>query len=133
MSQSIEELALRYHQAWVTLDPNVIVAMHSEDSVFHMHGAAEPAVGRHAIGVLIAEFLRLVPDVHFDMKRFYTGSDHIAFEYDMSGTFEGTRFVTDGADMIAATDGLVTRKDTYLDALSLIEQIGPLPQIGVPA
>ena len=47
MSQSIEELALRYHQAWVTLDPNVIVAMHSEDSVFHMHGAAEPAVGRH--------------------------------------------------------------------------------------
>ena len=33
----------------------------------------------------------LFPDVHFDMKRFYTGSDHIAFEYDMSGTFEGTR------------------------------------------
>jgi ketosteroid isomerase-like protein len=133
MSQSIDELAVKYHQAWVELDPNVIVAMHSEDSVFHMHGAAEPAVGRPAIRDLIAAFLGLVPDVHFEMKRLYTGPDHIALEYDMSGTFAGTRFVIDGADVIAAADGLVIRKDTYLDAVSLVEQIGPLPPIGVSA
>jgi ketosteroid isomerase-like protein len=133
MSQRIDELAVSYHQAWVGLDPNVIVALHSEDSVFHMHGAAEPAVGRAAIRDLISAFLRLVPDVHFEMKRFYAGSDHITFEYDMSGTFEGTRFVIDGADVIATTDGLVTRKDTYIDAVALIEQIGPLPQIGISA
>jgi ketosteroid isomerase-like protein len=133
VSQSIEELAGSYHQAWVERDPDAIVALHTEDSVFHMHGAADPAVGRPAIRAFIAAFLILVPDVLFDMKRLYAGSDHLAFEYDMSGTYEGTRFVIDGADVIAVTDGLVARKDTYFDAIALIGQIGPLPQIGVPA
>jgi ketosteroid isomerase-like protein len=129
---TIEELAGQYHQAWVDLNPDTIVALHSDDSVFHMHGAAEPATGRSSIRGLIAAFLRLVPDLKFEVKRLYVGADHIALEYDMSGTYEGSPFVCDGADVIAVADGLVARKDTYLDYLSLIDQIGAMPQI-VPA
>jgi ketosteroid isomerase-like protein len=131
MTDDVGGLAIKYHEAWVSLDPDVIAALHSEDSVFHMHGVSEPVVGPAAIAEYITSFLRLVPDVHFEMKRFYTGPDHIAFEYDMSGTYSGTRFVTDGADVIAVANGLVTRKDTYFDAIALMAQIGPLPQIGV--
>lgn len=131
MNDDVAELAIKYHEAWVELDPNKIAALHSGDSVFHMHGVSEPVVGPVAIIEYITMFLALVPDVHFEMKRFHTGPDHIAFEYDMSGTYVGTRFVTDGADIIAVADGLVTRKDTYFDAVSLIAQIGPLPQIGI--
>ena len=129
MSLTTEELALAYHQAWVDLDPDTIVALHSEDSVFHMHGGAEPAAGRSAIRGLIAAFLRLVPDLKFEPKRLYVGADHIALEYDMSGTYSGSHFVCEGADVIAVAGGLVSRKDTYLDYVNLIDQVGAMPQI----
>jgi ketosteroid isomerase-like protein len=72
-----------------------------------------------------------VPDIAFEPKRLYSGEDHIVFEYDMSGTFDGSPFVCDGVDVIAVADGLVTRKETYVDAIKLTEQVGTLPEIGV--
>jgi ketosteroid isomerase-like protein len=129
MSLSIEDLAGQYHQGWVERDPNVIAALHTEDSTFHLHGLTEAATGRGPVRDLIGSLLRLVPDLRFDAKRFYVGADHIVFEYDMSGTSDGTHFVCDGVDVIAVTDGLVARKDTYLDLVSLIDQVGVLPKI----
>ena len=130
MSLTVEELAMTYHGAWVERDPDKIIALHSEDSVFHMHGAAEPATGKAAVRELIVALLQLVPDIAYEPKRLYSGDDHIVFEYDMSGTFDGSPFVCDGVDVIAVADGLVTRKETYVDAVKLIEQVGTLPQIG---
>jgi ketosteroid isomerase-like protein len=131
MGLTVEELAMTYHGAWVERDPDSIIALHSEDTVFHMHGAAEPANGKAAVRELIVALLRLVPDIAFAPKRLYSGDDHIVFEYDMSGTFDGTAFVCDGVDIIAVADGLVTRKETYVDAVKLMAQVGSLPHIGV--
>ena len=131
MSLTVEELAMAYHGAWVELDPDAIVALHSADSVFHMHGAAAPATGTAAIREMIVALLELVPDLEFEPKRIYSGDDHIVFEYDMSGNFDGSPFVCDGVDVIAIAEGLVTRKDTYLDFIRLTEQIGDMPAIGV--
>jgi ketosteroid isomerase-like protein len=127
MTVSTEELAMAYHGGWAALDPSAIAAMHSEDSVFHMHGAAEPVTGPAAIQSFIEWLIGLVPDLHFEIKRLYVGADHIALEYDMSGTYGQTHFQCDGADVIAVADGLVTRKDTYLDLTALTEQVGSLP------
>ena len=129
MSLSIEDLAGQYHQGWVDRDPDVIAALHTEDSTFHMHGVADPALGRGPVRDLVASLLTLVPDLHFEAKRVYLGADHIVFEYDMSGTTGGTSFMCDGADVIAVTDGLVARKDTYLDLVALVDQIGALPEM----
>jgi ketosteroid isomerase-like protein len=130
MSLTVEELAMSYHGAWVELDPDAIIALHSEDSVFHMHGAAEAATGKDSVRELVVALLKLVPDLKFAAKRIYSGDDHIVFEYDMSGTFDGSAFICDGVDVIAVADGLVTRKDTYLDYIKLTEQIGEMPMIG---
>jgi ketosteroid isomerase-like protein len=130
MVLTINELAMAYHEAWVELDPDAIIGLHSADSVFHMHGAAQPAVGKGAVKALILALLRLVPDLAFEPKRLYSGADHIVFEYDMSGTFDGSPFLCDGVDVIAVQDSLVTRKDTYLDYIKLTEQIGEMPPIG---
>jgi ketosteroid isomerase-like protein len=130
MSLTVEELARAYHGAWVDLDPDTIIALHSADSVFHMHGAGQAATGKDAVRELITVLLRLVPDLKFEPTRLYSGDDHIVFEYDMSGTFDGSSFVCDGVDVIAVADGLVTRKDTYLDYIKLTEQIGEMPAIG---
>ena len=130
MSLTVEELAMAYHGAWVELDPDAIIALHSEATLFHLHGAAEAAAGRDAVRELVVSLLKLVPDLKFEPKRLYSGDDHIVFEYDMSGTFDGSPFVCDGVDVIAVADGLVTRKDTYLDYIKLKEQIGEMPPIG---
>jgi ketosteroid isomerase-like protein len=130
LSLSIEELAGRYHQGWADRSADVIAELHTDDSVFHMHGVTGPAVGRGPVRDLVASLLRLVPDLHFEAKRLYVGTDHIVFEYDMSGTADGSRFVCDGADVIAVTDGLVARKDTYLDLVALLDQIGTMPAMG---
>ena len=129
MSLSIADLAGEYHQGWVGRDADTIAALHTEDSTFHIHGLADPAVGRGPVRDLIASLLLLVPDLHFEAKRFYVGSDHIVLEYDMSGTSDGSHFVCDGVDVIAVDDGLVARKDTYLDLAALVDQVGALPQI----
>ena len=96
MSLSIADLAGEYHQGWVGRDADTIAALHTEDSTFHIHGLADPAVGRGPVRDLIASLLLLVPDLHFEAKRFYVGSDHIVLEYDMSGTSDGSHFVWDG-------------------------------------
>jgi ketosteroid isomerase-like protein len=126
---TIEELAGRYHQAWTDKDPDVIAALHTEDSVFHIHGLAQPAVGRSSVRALIAALLVISPAVQFEPKRFYMGIDHIVFEYDMSGSIGGSEFVCDGVDVIAVTDGLVARKETYLDVPALVRQVGELPEL----
>jgi hypothetical protein len=47
---------------------------------------------KEAIRELVLALLNLVPDLEFEPKRLYSGDDHIVFEYDMSGTFDGSRF-----------------------------------------
>jgi ketosteroid isomerase-like protein len=129
MSLTTEELAGSYHQAWTDLDIDAIVALHTEDSVFHLHGVTDAAAGRTSIRQAIAALLGLVPDLSFDAKRAYLGADHIVLEYEMSGTVGGSSFVCDGADVIAVQDGLVARKDTYLDLAAYQRQAGALPSL----
>jgi hypothetical protein len=45
MSAEVQDLAVRYGAAWAAHDLDAIMALHTEDTVFHLHGDAEPAVG----------------------------------------------------------------------------------------
>lgn len=127
MSLSVEELAGRYHQAWTDLDVDAIVALHTEDSVFHLHRVTDAATGHASIRQSITALLALVPDLRFAARRAYLGADHIVLEYEMSGTAGESPFACDGADVIAVREGLVARKDTYLDLAAYQRQAGALP------
>jgi len=39
------ELGTSYSAAWAAHDPDAIVAFHTDDTVFHIHGGGEPNVG----------------------------------------------------------------------------------------
>jgi steroid delta-isomerase-like uncharacterized protein len=121
------QLAAEYAQAWGDHSPDAIVAMHTEDTVFHLHGDLPPATGREAVRDTIASLFAHVPDLRFDARRMYFGDDHMVFEYEMSGTADGKPFVCDGVDVIGLRDGLVARKDTYLDLATYGRQAGALP------
>jgi uncharacterized protein (TIGR02246 family) len=44
------QLAAEYAEAWADHDPDAIVSLHTEDTVFHLHGDLRPATGRQAFG-----------------------------------------------------------------------------------
>jgi steroid delta-isomerase-like uncharacterized protein len=127
MSKSLMEFAQQYSGAWAAHDPDSIAAMHTEDSVFDLHDIGAPAAGRPAVRELIAALLTLVPDLRFEPKRVHFGADHFVTEYVMTGTADGKPFAIAGADVFTMNDGLVGRKDTYLDWLAYQRQVGVDP------
>ena len=123
MSAEIQDLAVRYGVAWAERDLDAIVAMHTDDTVFHLHGGGEPAIGRGATREAFAAALAAWPDIRFDRKRVHIGAEHFVSEYEMSATtVEGQFLVCDGVDVFAVVDGRVARKDTYLDWPALQQQ-----------
>jgi ketosteroid isomerase-like protein len=125
MSVEIQELAARYGAAWAAHDLEAIMAMHTDDTVFHLHGGGEPAVGLAATREAFAAAAAQWPDIRFEKTRVYIGANHFVSEYRMSGSSEGKHFSCDGVDVIAVTDGRVARKDTYLDWPAIERQLGP--------
>jgi steroid delta-isomerase-like uncharacterized protein len=124
MSVEIQELAARYGAAWAAHDLDAIMAMHTDDTVFHLHGGGEPAVGLAATREAFAAAAAQWPDIRFEKSRVYIGANHFVSEYEMSGSSEGKSFSCDGVDVIAVTNGRIARKDTYLDWPSIERQLG---------
>jgi ketosteroid isomerase-like protein len=127
MSKSLMEFAKEYSGAWAAHDPGAIAAMHTDDSVFALHGLGASATGREAVRDLIAILLAVVPDLRFEPRRVHFGAEHFVTEYLMSGAAEGRPFSIAGADVFTMRDGLVGRKDTYLDWLAYQRQVGADP------
>ena len=124
MSKSFVEFAKEYSGAWAVHDPDAIAAMHTDDSVFDLHDVGAPATGRAAVRDLIAVLFTVVPDLQFQLKRAHFGAEHFVTEYVMTGTADGKPFGIAGADVFTMRDGLVGRKDTYLDWLAYQRQVG---------
>jgi ketosteroid isomerase-like protein len=124
MSVETQELAARYGAAWAAHDLDAIMSMHTDDTVFHLHGGGEPAVGLAATREAFAAAAVQVQDIRFEKTRVYIGANHFVSEYEMSGSSDGKSFTCDGVDVIAVTDGRVARKDTYLDWPAIERQLG---------
>ena len=123
MSIETQDLAARYGAAWAAHDLDAIMAMHTDDTVFHLHGGGEPAVGLGATRAAFAAAASQWPDIRFEKSRVYIGDGHFVSEYQMSGTAEGKSFACEGVDVIAVSDGLIARKDTYLDWAAMQRQL----------
>ena len=121
--EATQELAARYGAAWAKHDLDAILSMHTDDTVFHLHGFSEPATGQAAAREVIAATFARSPDLRFDKSRVYIGDGHFVSEYQMSGTAEGKPFACEGVDVIAVSDGLIARKDTYLDWAAMQRQL----------
>jgi uncharacterized protein (TIGR02246 family) len=134
MSAEVQELAVRYGAAWTEHDLDAIMALHTDDAVFHFHGGGEPAVGRAAVREAFAAGMAQWPDIHFERTAVHIGDDHFVTQYRMSATApDGRRLVCDGADVFTVRGGQVARKDTYLDWPALQQQFAPEAATAAPA
>lgn len=126
----IGPVALEYAEAWENHDIDKIVAMHSEDSVFHLHFTGqEPAVGKVAIRAAVETVLSIAPDYRTTEVDLKIGSDYVVLQYIATMTPQepysygqthlqpnGHTFDVEIIDVITFDGGKVTAKHTYLDA-----------------
>jgi hypothetical protein len=112
----LQALSERYLAAWDVRDLDAIIEMHSEDTQFWTHLGGEPAHGRTDVRKAFAEVFERFPEVGFHVYRILYGPDHWILDYAL--TFGDARF--DCVDVVNVTDdGLVGRKDTFVDFVQL--------------
>lgn len=127
---TVQELDLttiseRYFAAWAARDPDAIVALHTEDTRFWMHMGGEAVVGRDEVRATFADIFEQFPDLTWETYRVLYGEDHWILDWALIS--RDIRF--DCVDVVSvAPDGLVVRKDTFVDAAQLQAAMGPVAQ-----
>jgi hypothetical protein len=122
MSESMAEkldltaISERYFAAWAARDPEAIVALHTDDTQFWTHLGTGPVQGREAVRAAFAEIFEQFPDLTWETYRVLYGEDHWMLDWALiSGDI---RF--DCLDVVSVSpDGLVARKDTFVDSVQL--------------
>jgi hypothetical protein len=117
----LEAISQRYFAAWADRDPDAIVALHTDDTQFWTHLGGAPVVGRDAVRATFAELFNGFPEFTFETYRVFYGEDHWVLDWALiSG---GIRF--DCIDVVVVSpDGLVARKDTFVDAVQMQAAMG---------
>lgn len=112
-----QEISERYFAAWAARDPDAIVALHTEDTRFQTHVGGDAVVGREAVRATFAGLFEQFPGFAFDVHRTLFGDAHWVLDWTL--TFDGPGGERRGFHCIdlveVAGDGLVARKDTFVD------------------
>jgi uncharacterized protein (TIGR02246 family) len=125
MSESkinLERISERYFAAWEARDPNAIAALHTEDSQFWSHLGAEPVTGREAVRATFAELFDRFPEFGFETYRVLYGPDFWVLDWALTFKPEGSEGTArfDCLDVVnVSADGLIARKDTFVDMVQL--------------
>jgi hypothetical protein len=120
----LEQVAQRYFAAWEVRDPDAIVALHTEDTRFWAHMGIESVSGRDAVRAVFAWLFDQFPNFGFVVHRVLFGAGH--WVLDWTATYDGPdgkQRAFDCVDVVEVSpDGLVARKDTFVDAAQLEAQ-----------
>jgi uncharacterized protein (TIGR02246 family) len=118
----LEAISERYFAAWEARDPDAIVSLHTEDTQFWTHLGTEAVKGREAVRATFAELFERFPGFGFETHRVLYGPDFWVLDWALTfrpeGSEERRRF--DCLDVVnLSPDGLVARKDTFVDMVQL--------------
>ena len=121
LGQDLKAISVRYFAAWAAHDPDAIVALHTDDTRFWTHLGTGPVHGRDAVREMFAEIFERFPDFSCETYRVLYGENHWVLDWALiSGDI---RF--DCLDVVdISLDGLVARKDTFIDAVQLQTAVG---------
>lgn len=131
-SLDIEAISERYFDRWEARDPDGIAELHTDDTQFWSHAGGGPVTGRAAVRAAFAEIFERFPGFSFETYRVLRGEDFWVLDWALLFTPEGgeqQRF--DCLDVVnVSPQGLVSRKDTFID---MVQLQAALPQLDVEA
>jgi uncharacterized protein (TIGR02246 family) len=118
----LEAISQRYFDAWAARDSDRIAELHTEDTQFWAHLGGEPVRGREAVREAFAEVFERFPEYGFETYRVLYGEDFWVLDWALTfkpeDASESKRF--DCLDVVnVSPDGLVARKDTFVDMVQL--------------
>jgi steroid delta-isomerase-like uncharacterized protein len=122
VSPGIEQAYQRYIAAWGTRDVDAILALHAHETQYWYRAGQAPVIGREAVRAAFADIFRRLPDFEFDVHRVLFGQGHWVLDWALKISTPGlagraVRVRIDCVDVVNVdAAGLVTRKDTYVDA-----------------
>jgi hypothetical protein len=121
----LKAISERYFAAWAARDPDAIVALHTEDTRFWTHLGTGPVHGRDAVRGAFAKIFQAFPELSYETYRVLYGENHWVLDWALiSGDI---RF--DCLDVVdVSPDGLVARKDTFIDTVQLQAAVGTVAQ-----
>ena len=110
-------IADRYAAAWLSHDPEAILALHAPDSTFQAHGRSEEVRGKPALLKEFTEVFERYPDFGVVTHRLLLGDRHWTLEWDLTFQPPGKERRGFRALDVVEVDGngLVTRKDTFFN------------------
>jgi uncharacterized protein (TIGR02246 family) len=129
----LEAISERYFAAWEARDPDAIASLHTEDTQFWTHLGTEPVKGRGAVRATFADLFERFPEFGFETHRVLYGPDFWILDWALTFEPEGSdeRAQFDCLDVVnVSADGLVTRKDTFVD---MVQLQAALPDLNIEA
>jgi uncharacterized protein (TIGR02246 family) len=127
-SLDLESLREAYARAWAARDPDRIAALHTVDTQFHAHVGNPAAIGREALRATCAMIFETFRNFTPHVQRIIYGDRHWVLEWTLQATTSVERdgkqvdqdVSVDCLDVVVVSDeGLVVRKDTYMDVAQL--------------
>jgi uncharacterized protein (TIGR02246 family) len=110
-------IADRYAAAWISHDPQAILALHAPDSTFQAHGRSAEVRGKPALLKEFTEVFERYPNFGVVTHRLLLGDRHWTLEWDLTFQPPGKeRRGFRALDVVEVNDnGLVTSKDTFFN------------------
>ena len=110
----VRVLVERYRAGWFGHDLDAILAVVSDDIVFHNVTAGERVEGAAAFQAHVAAIHAGWPDLTFEEHAVHFAADTGVAEWTARGTAQdGRRLEWDGIDVINCRDGQITRNAVY--------------------
>ena len=134
------ELLDHYVERYNAGDLDGVMALYADDAVQGMPDGTFK--GREAIRERLAMELAACPDVVHSVRSFVSDGDFFADEWTFAGTHTGPfvmpdgtevpptgkRLEVEGMEVVALRDGKIVLNTLYYDMLSVVAQMGLLPQ-----
>ncbi len=112
--RDVELLLDRYRRAWLAHDVDAIVALVSDDVVFHNLTTGERVEGAEAFRAYVVATHDRWPDFTFEEHAFYLAAGTGVSEWTARATApDGRRLEWDGVDIVNCRDGRVVRNAVY--------------------
>jgi steroid delta-isomerase-like uncharacterized protein len=134
------KLLERYVELYNAGDLDACMELYAEDAVQRMHDGT--FAGRSAIRERLARDLTACPDAAYTVGSFVEQGDSFADEWTFAGTQTGPLSLPDGTqlpptgkrleikgmELVQVHDGKIVIDNLYYDAMSVLAQVGLLPQ-----
>lgn len=125
---------------WNRHDVTGILAHYDEQITWHDMAKDRTYRGKREVGDFLRTLFSAVPDLRLELTTQLPHGDHVAEEYTITGTHQGTLFGIPATgrplqiravSFVRMLDGRLAEDNFYFDVASVLVQMGLLPPLGI--